>query len=162
MHALRRERASLFTRTFSYSFRCIVKYNRGGQHNSYCSGHAPIGGNWMRVMLPSGNVDKIDFAMVCRHEAAHTAGLGHDAMRGEPLYHRTGNWRELYAWAETLPLDKVLPQRRARPDASERLQHAHNMLAKALTREKRAATIRKRWQRRVRFLQRVKQPLLGC
>lgn len=153
--ALRHERSSLFTRAFSYSFRCIVKYNRAGDRHSYCSGHAPIGGNYMTVMLPSVNVDKADFAMVCFHEAAHTAGLRHDAMRKEPLYHRVDNWRELYSWAEALPLEKVLPQRRMRPDANQRLLHARSMLTKALTRERRATTIRKRWERRIKTLEKT-------
>lgn len=151
LRTLRQERADLFKRQpYTVTFRCNVRYNRQGNRGTRCSGHAPIGGNWMRVMLPSGNPDKTDLAMVCAHEAAHTAGVGHNAMRGDPFYHRVGNYREIHGWAESLPLERQ--ERRARAAIADRLAHAQRMLLRARTRAKRASTIERRWTRRVKTL----------
>lgn len=82
-------------------------------------------------------------------------------MTGDPLYTRSGNWREIYGWAEHLPLHKAEPKRRTRPDTNTRLVHARKMLAKALTRERRATTIRMRWQAKVKRLERGALPVLA-
>lgn len=105
-------------------------------------------------MVPSGSVDRIDLAMVCFHEAAHTAGKTHAEMRGEPIYHRVGNWRELFAWAEMLPLEKEERKKSERKSTGDQLEHVHGMLRRALTRERRARTIRQKWERRVKYYER--------
>jgi hypothetical protein len=43
-------------------------------------------------------------------------------------------------------------EERAAAARANRLQHAQGMLAKAITRSKRAATIEKKWKRRVALL----------
>lgn len=74
-------------------------YNRGGIRHSSCSGWATLGGQWVKIMLPSGSVDRIDLAHTIAHEFAHLRGLNHAAMRGAALWGRVGNYREIYAWA---------------------------------------------------------------
>lgn len=148
--AMRRERPS-----FKGTMRVYVKYNRQRDSGS-CSGHAPIGGYWFRAMLPSQVVDKIDLAQMLVHEIGHTAGLQHDVMEGCPVYRRVGNWRELYSWAETLPLEKAVRLPKRKP-VTDKLAHAERMLKAAMTREKRATTLRKKWQARVKRYQRVVQ-----
>lgn len=131
------------------TIRIVVKYNRGGDRHASVSGRATIGGNWCKIMVPSGSVDRIDLAHVVAHELAHTAGIEHAAMEGCPTYRRVGNWRELYAWADSLPLEKHVIQS-VRPSLEDKIAHGEKMLAKALTREKRAVTLRKKWQARLK------------
>jgi hypothetical protein len=150
---IRQERADLCKKN-AFLLRVSIVYNRGGIRHQSCSGRAVIGGLWMKIMLPSGGVDRVDMAHTIAHELGHTAGLNHRHMEGCATYSRVGNWRELYAWAETLPLEKEARQTKTRPDTAQRLDHARRMLTKALTRERRASTIRKRWERRVRALER--------
>lgn len=108
---------------------------------------------------PPGSVDKIDLAHVIAHELAHTRGMKDErAMRGCALYGRKGNWRDLYAWAEQLPLEKAPPTKKPRPSVDERIAHAQSMLRRALTREKRATTLRKKWQVRLKRLERSHAP----
>lgn len=66
------------------TIRIVVKYNRGGDRHASVSGRATIGGNWCKIMVPSGSVDRIDLAHVVAHELAHTAGIEHAAMEGRP------------------------------------------------------------------------------
>jgi len=153
---IRRERRELCKRG-APELRVRVSYNCGGERYTACSGRAGIGCNWMRLMLPSGNVDKTDLAFVTIHELAHTAGIKHAAMEGCSLYRRVGNWRELASWGESLPLEKTLPVKQTRPTIDIKVEHARKMLARATTREKRAATLRKKWAMRLRRLERMNQ-----
>jgi hypothetical protein len=59
----------------------------------------------MTIRLGKENPDKVDFAFVITHELAHTRGMRHPAMRGNPRYRRVGRNREIYAWGNTLPLE---------------------------------------------------------
>ena len=70
-------------------------------------------------------------------------------------YGRVGRWRELYAWADTLPLEEKLKQGKRKVLPNAHLDHCQSMLKAAMTREKRATTIRKKWQRKVRFYQKA-------
>jgi hypothetical protein len=111
LRALRSERPELFTKERSdYHLRCDIEYHDDPEGSS-CSGqtHIETGSMWLSV--PRDIVDKVDFAIVCFHEAAHGRGLEHDAMKDNPHYERTGNWREIYGWANELPLDKKERQR---------------------------------------------------
>jgi hypothetical protein len=137
-----------------------VVWNRGGDRYAYVSGCASYFSNRITLKLASGAVDKIDLAHTIAHELAHTRGMKHPEMTGDPLYTRSTGWRELYAWAEALPLDKEATPRKTRPDANTRLTHAQGMLAKALKRERRAQTIRKKWQRRVKASERAAAMIL--
>jgi hypothetical protein len=151
--------------------RLVVGYNRAGSGSS--SGHAYYGGRTAYVNVPSGNVGKgnvghvnpVDFAHVVAHEFGHCKGLRHGRM---PPHMESTRWgqrsdyiRQHFAWAAALPIRKVEPKRKVRPAADEKLAHAERMLARAVTREKRAATLRKKWQAKVRYYGKVAQVTLG-
>ena len=56
----------------------------------------------------------------------------------------------LYAWANSLPLErKVTKSTKVTPD--KKLAHAQSMLKAAMTREKRATTLRKKWETKVKY-----------
>jgi hypothetical protein len=105
----------------------------------------------MRLRLPKENPDKVTFAAIVAHELAHTRGLKHDMMNGCATYGLTGRWRELYAWAEALPLEIKLKVSKHKPGPDLKLIHSEKMLKAAMTREKRAVTLRKKWQGKVRY-----------
>lgn len=88
------------------------------------------------------------FARVVEHEVAHLQGLDHTAM-GEKLYY----CKQETPWLGELPLRAAEVEAPAEPKAAfaDKEQHARAMLAKALTRLKRATSIAKRWQRRVNY-----------
>lgn len=88
------------------SFRVYFTYARG---HGFSSGHAPYHGNRIHIRLSSGNNGKLpsktDLAMVIAHEIAHSRGMHHWQMQGG-RYNRRGDYKERYAWAELLPLEK--------------------------------------------------------
>lgn len=141
------------------ALRVQVSYNRQ-KDRGHCSGYATYHSNWMRIMLPSQTVDRIDLAHCIAHELAHTRGMRHTQMRGDTRYTRTEGYRARYAWAESIPLVKMLPVIKNRPDQIAKLKHATSMLNKARTRERRATTIRKKWELKVRRLARVAQQIV--
>lgn len=92
------------------------------------------------------------FARVVEHEVAHLQGLTHPMM-SEALYECT---QDVSGWLGELKLnpapEEVCDKAAARAD---RLGHAREKLKLATTREKRATTLRKKWERRVRALERA-------
>jgi hypothetical protein len=117
------------------------------------SGLGSINGNWIRVRLPKNHApDRIDFASVIAHELAHTRGMRDEyMMRHSARYGRVGSWRAIYAWAETLPLEIQPRKSKTRPAPDVKLTHAETMLKAAMTREKRAKTIRMKWERKIKY-----------
>lgn len=110
IRALRSERPDLFTRGHAdQTLACNIEYHDADDDPS-CAGQTALGMGLIWLSLPKETVDKTDLAIVCFHEAAHTRGLDHDSMEGDPKYDRIGNWRELYAWAEDFPLGKKEPK----------------------------------------------------
>jgi hypothetical protein len=86
-------------------------------------------------------------AMLLAHEFAEMRGLSHESMRNAPgRYFFRGNWDQFYAWAGSLPLELTPRKVKSGPDA--KLAHVERMLRLATTREKRAKTIRQKWQRK--------------
>lgn len=138
-------------------------YNRGGTRHDSCSGRAWIGGSHARVMVPSGSIDKTDLASVIAHELAHCRGVTHAQMRGASLYRRVGNWREHYAWAETLPLEKVSakPKRVVTPveRANAKLNVVRARLKQWQTRLKRAQTAIQKYRAQEKYYLRREQML---
>lgn len=135
------------------NFTVIVGYNRGRW--GYSTGHAHYGANHCYVNVPSRDVDPIDFAHVVAHEIGHCKGLAHDRMpphmQGYNRYVRTDYIRNHFAWAAALPIRRLEPKRKARPTADVKLAHAERMLAKAVTRRKRATTLERGWRRKVSY-----------
>ena len=64
------------------------------------------------------------------------------------------HYRDLYAWADRLPLEVKAAPVTIRPLADDKLNHCERMLKVAMTRERRAVTIRKKWQTKVKYYQR--------
>jgi len=97
----------------------------------------------------------IEVARVALHEAMHLAGVRHRDMTEEQFLARMP-----VPWASALGLRMGEPwsvadlQRDSAALRSDRLTHAQQMLAKAVTRRKRATTIEKKWATRVKRLSR--------
>lgn len=96
-----------------------------------------------------------EICQVALHEAMHLAGVRHQDMTEEQLYCKMP-----VPWSAGMQLrDKeVRPElpreERLAAARGDRLKHAERMLSKARTRLKRAATIEKKWRRRVGVLSR--------
>jgi hypothetical protein len=94
-----------------------------------------------------------EICQVALHEAMHLAGVRHKDMTEEQYYCRMP-----VPWAAEMQLraKEVAPavprEERMAAARGDRLEHAQAMLAKAQTRSKRAATIEKKWKRRVGVL----------
>jgi len=131
--------------------RIIVHARRRGY---YPSGRAHLNSMWFTLRLRPSD-DPVDIASVAAHELAHCRGLTHRQMG--PRYKWSGR-AKFFGWATGLYLPPKPESKRERPKGGElialRLQHAESMLSRARTREKRAATIRKRWAARVFYYQR--------
>ena len=125
-----------------------VVYSRG--HHSGC---AWLKSTSMRLMLPKAVVHPVEFAWLCAHELAHIRGQRHDQMTGDVM-HFTPSARARYAWATDYPIRRRETQTAQRPGDEQKHQHAIGRLALAVTRRKRAATIERKWQRRVRYYER--------
>lgn len=131
----------------------VVSYRRRGGGSSGC---AYIKGRWAKIRVSSDIFDSRDFAFVACHEFAHVRGMDHLAM---PLYYRRmssgghGAKHERYEWAASMVVERK--QAPAKPSSGEKLsvKHANAIarLVQATTRAKRAVTILKKWQRKVRY-----------
>lgn len=131
--------------------RYVVRF-RYGRSGPGTSGHAPYNGFWCQVNLASTGVDRVDLAHTLAHEMAHSRGMRHPQMRGSSRYRRIGNWSDVYAWAETLPLETKPAPRIPTVDErrAKRLAHAEAMLTAWEQRLKTAASRVRRWRGRVR------------
>ena len=91
-------------------------------------------------------------ALLLAHEFAEALGLRHENMRSKRYDWKDG-WTDFYGWAYDLPIILKAPKAAPSPDdvKSKKLTHARAMHKRALTRAKRAASIVKRWERRIRY-----------
>jgi hypothetical protein len=125
----------------------VYKRNRGGS-----SGCAYLNSNWITVRLPKwGTPNRLDFAFVITHELAHTRGVAHRAMSRLSHYWRSGSYLTKYAWGNDLPLEVKQGKVTQRRTVTMKLTNARKRLKAALTREKRAVTLRKKWQQKVKY-----------
>jgi len=147
-HELKDERPDLCKRG-APALKVKVTYTRRAG-SSYSSGCAYLNSNWMNIRLSKHTPDKVELGHVIAHELAHTRGMNHDKMRGNSRYSRVGSYREVHAWANDLPLERVEKKSRKKP-VDLKLTHAQKMLKAALTREKRAITLRKKWAAKVKY-----------
>jgi len=118
-------------------------------------GRATLRGTWARLNVPREAVDPVRFAWLCAHEFSHTRGLVHARFPGWLMYF-TDESAARYSWAAALPIRaKAVP---AAPTAAATAARAHahalQMFRKAQARQKRAATIARKWARRVRYYER--------
>jgi hypothetical protein len=122
-----------------------------------CStGCAAYYSHWMRVRVQFENFNKIDFALVCAHEMAHTRGMKHPQMRNLPAYSRLPESANLYSWVLAMPVEKK-PKRTKPPTESvigSRAVSVAAMVAQWQSKVKRATTILKKWQRKQRYYER--------
>lgn len=131
--------------------------SRRGENGS-CGGHAYLGGSFASIRVPKPFVDRVDLAFVLAHEMGHLLGMEHRDMAGGALWDRTGRWRELYAWAETLPLERkgIRAPTPPRAPAPPRNIKAENY-AKLLARLKRWTTKYRRAQTAISKLTQAKR-----
>lgn len=139
--------------------RVTVQYKRRGAR---VCGRAGIHSNWMLLLMDKDDQDKCLLASIIAHEFAHCRGVEHTEMRG-PRYTYEEGWRELYAWANALPLErKTAP---LKPDASmlvsRKLAHAQASLARWVRKSKTARTIERKWRQKVRYYERRMAAMKG-
>lgn len=109
-----------------------------------------VRGQWIRLKLaPGAEVTKV--ASIIRHEMAHNFGATHDKMGPDML------WCTPLEWAAAFPLRLKTPRVRIAATPIAKLGHAEKMLKRSRTRERLATTVRKRWEKRVRYFQRRAQ-----
>jgi len=112
-------------------------------------------GRWIRMLIgkpsPSGP-DLRRFARVFEHEVLHNKGVGHREMT-------PAQWRcdePLPKWADGLVIR--LKEVKAKPTAADRVagraEHAREMLAAYERKQKRVATLLKKWRAKVRYYER--------
>lgn len=121
---------------------------------SYCSGLAWLNSGTSILRVPKRGVafNSRSFAMVACHEFAHNRGMEHRQM---PTYYNSSNHAR-YDWAKAFVVRaqavKVKPTGPALVDV--KVEHARKMIARAETRAKRAATILKKWRRKLTYYER--------
>lgn len=133
-----------------------VDVNYGGRGPGV-SGHAPYHGRRISIHVSSVAIDRVDLAQTIAHEMAHTRGMTHRQMRNAPRYRRMGEvTRALYAWAEDMPLERIVPPKAVGLDErrQKKLDHARALVAQWERRLKRAQGKVRRWKGRVRDYER--------
>lgn len=135
----------------------VVSYRRRGGGSSGC---AAIGGHWCKVRVSSDVFDTRDFAIVACHEFAHVRGMRHAEMphyymRSGRLERGTDSTHPRYDWANSIQVERQQIQSKPKEQmVGQKHQAAVARLKVASTRAKRAVTILKKWQRRVRYYER--------
>ncbi len=125
----------------------VVKYNHQKDQGS-CSGRATLARSVITIMVPSQVVDRVDLA--------HTRGMQHRQMNRNPQYCRIGDWRQRYAWAEMMPLERSMPKAKPKADAQmQRYQRALASEKRWLTKLKRAQTALAKLRSKLRYYERV-------
>jgi hypothetical protein len=144
----------LLTVTFNYGR--AGEWRRQQGFGGTTSGRAVVGGTRMTIYVQKSGVDRIDLAHTLAHEFAHIRGLEHAQMRGRTAYYRINNWRELYAWAEQLPLEVQQPRQSKKRDAQmERYARTLAAIKRWEAKAKRAATALKTYRQKQRYYERV-------
>jgi hypothetical protein len=128
------------------------RYTRGGRSSS---GWASYYGDTCLVRLSKHYPDKVDLAFVIAHELAHTRGMRHRSMRGDPKYRRLPpKTAEIYGWAADMPLDVQPVKYPPRKNDSTKLEHAQAMLERNASKLKRLTAICQKWRTKVRYYER--------
>ena len=83
-----------------------VSVSRAKGSSKQHSGTAQLKKNCISIKLPDeeASIDKVDFAQLLSRLLAITRGMTQKAMRGNSQYCARGSYRDIYAWANDLPL----------------------------------------------------------
>lgn len=111
------------------------------------SGCAHIGGRYATVRINKHEPNAAAFAWVAMHEFRHIRGWSHREMKATYCDADTLP----YAWANELGIRRAEPKRKERPGVDAKLAHAERMHRQALTRQKRATTIARKWAAKIRY-----------
>ena len=141
--------------------RYTVHVNYGGRGES-CSGHAYCNSNACYVHVSSVSIDRIDFAYVLAHEMAHSRGLRHKDINGLSRYDRVGKYRERYAWADNLPLEKKIakPKKTTAEKADLKIVNCFEKINTWGTKAKRANNAIRKWKRKLKYYEKRKAAIL--
>lgn len=131
----------------------IVEYRRA---NACVIGRAQRRGYWIKITIERENVDRVLLAHIIAHEMAHSRGLQHSEMRGCARYDYTEGWRDYYAWANQMPIEKKQVREKLKEDVQ--LVRYNRILERQrgwTTKLKRAQTALKKLARQQRYYEKV-------
>ena len=140
--------------------RITIKYRRNGGIGGWCYyGTINQPNVRMRLQLPRTNLDVVSLAMVIAHELAHARGVKHRDMN-ERRYKWGEGWRDLYAYAKeyTIGVKTAPPKPTLDEKRQKELVKAQKMVATWTTKSKRAQTTLKKWQRKVKAIEKRLAP----
>lgn len=135
--------------------RITIKYRRNGGIGGWCYlGSIQYPNVRMRLSLPRTKLDVVMLALVIAHELGHAKGLKHRDMN-KVRYGWAEGWRERYAYAVDFPIGiKADPPKPTLDDKRQKeLAKAQKMVAMWTTKQKRAATTLKKWQRKAKAIE---------
>jgi hypothetical protein len=137
-----------------------IKYRRQSKNwkFNYAGGYA-LYGMPPRVTLslpePQFGCDHAELAHVIAHELAHSQNCKHRGMKKTSIYDWAGCWKEHFAWAHEMPLEKQEPIRKPIPTKTavilKKLDHANAKMIEWNARVKKAQSAYKRWVRRRKY-----------
>lgn len=129
-----------------------VKYGRRGAN---VTGHAAYHGSYIQLFLGSDAVDTVDLAFTIAHEMAHSRGMTHVQMHGSPRWCLIDGWKDVYAWAAGMPVERQAPKARPTLDdrREQRAAHCRSMVARWERRKKLASNKVRVWARRLRAVE---------
>lgn len=131
----------------------FVEYRRA---NACVIGRAPRGGYRMKITIERKNVDRALLAHIIAHEMAHIRGLRHSEMRGSVRYDYKEGWREYYAWADQMPLERKQVKQELKEDVQlVRYNRVIDRQRAWATKLKRAQTALKKLSRQRRYYEKV-------
>lgn len=106
----------------------------------------------MTLLLPrtSANFDRVAYALTIAHEMAHCRGWQHRQMTGNRYDWKPG-WQERYAYVADYPIERAPAVKNINPGDDVKHLHAVKMVKQWTSKTKKAATILKKWARKVRY-----------
>lgn len=140
--------------------RITINYRRNGGIGGWCYyGTIQHPNVRMRLNLPRTKLDVVSLALVIAHELGHAKGLKHRDMN-ERRYKWGEGWRDVYAYAKDFTIREVSapPKPTLDEKRQKELVKAQKMVAAWTTKSKRAATTLKKWQRKVKAIEKRLAP----
>lgn len=131
----------------------VVVYHKKGDQRTYGSAYANSGRLNLALPRDSGEVDKVQVCTTLAWLLGVCRGLKAADMNGAATYTLQPKSRELYAWAESLPLEKKPAP--GKPNsvvlALQRAEHAQEKVHEWEIRVKHAETMLRKWRKRLRY-----------